>query len=64
MQLRIRLFFGMNEEWLGFWKQMNAGTLLYYFTTDEIDWSLLGGREGYVLIREGEIVAMLITALS
>jgi len=61
----IRLpFWWMKEEWSGFKKQMRAGDLLYYFTTDEIDWDLLGGREGYVLIHEGTVVAMILIAVS
>jgi hypothetical protein len=60
----IRLPFYGWEEWSGFKEQMRTGDLLYYFITDEIDWSLLGGREGYVLIREDAIAAMFITGLN
>jgi hypothetical protein len=52
------------EEWQSFKAQMRKGDLLYYFITDEISWSLLGGREGYVLVREGQVVHLLVTALN
>lgn len=55
---------GFYDDWQAFTSQMEAGDLIYYFTTDEMDWSLLGGREGYVLIHEGRIVTMLITILN
>ena len=57
-------FSGFQDEWLDFRSQMRAGDLNYSFITDEIDWSLLGGREGCILIREGTIAAMFITRLN
>jgi hypothetical protein len=57
-------FRGLEEDWLGFKKQMRAGDLIYYFTTDDIDWRLLTGAEGYVLIREGKVVDMIVTGIS
>jgi hypothetical protein len=58
--IRIPLW-DMRDEWLSFKKRMSAGGLLYYFTTDAIDWSMLGGREGYVLIREDKVAEMIVT---
>jgi len=52
------------DEWQSFKAQMREGDLLYYFITDEISWSLLGGCEGYVLIREGQVAHLLVTALN
>jgi hypothetical protein len=60
----IRVPFWGFDDWRDFKSRMRAGDLIYYFTTDEIDWHLLGGREGYVLIREGALVAMIIVAMS
>lgn len=57
-------FRGLEEDWLGFKKQMRAGDLIYYFTTDDVDWRLLAGAEGYVLIREGKVVDMIVTGIS
>lgn len=61
--IRVPLW-GLEDDWLGFKKQMRAGDLLYYFTTDEICWAGLVGAEGYVLIREGKIAETIITGLN
>ena len=41
-----------------------VGDLMYYFTTEEILWGALVGCEGYVLIRWGEVAALMITGMS
>lgn len=53
-----------HDQWLSFKKQMSADTVLYSFTTDRIDWSLLGARLGYVPVHQGEMVTMLTTGLN
>jgi hypothetical protein len=62
-QLRVP-FWAFCDEWRHLVSQIKGGDLIYHFTTDDIDWGLLGGREGYVLIRKGEVVEMIITALN
>jgi len=60
-----RLPFGyIYDEWQELKSEVRAGDLIYFFTSDEESWGGLYGIEGYVLIRSGEVVAMLVTAMS
>jgi hypothetical protein len=45
----------------GFRRQLQQGDLIYFFRSDKTSWAGLYGREGYVAIRGGEIVACAIT---
>ncbi len=60
-----RLPFGyINRAWEGFKSEVRAGDLIYYFISDEQSWQALCGTEGYALIRNAEVVAMIVTKLS
>jgi hypothetical protein len=43
---------------------MQNGDLIYHFTSDEESWAALYGIEGYALIRDGEVLTIIVTAVS
>ncbi len=55
---------GLPNTWRKLLDQGKNGDLLYYFITDEADWASLRGAEGYVLIRQGEVAAIIMTRQS
>jgi hypothetical protein len=60
-----RLPFGyINGAWEEFKSEVRAGDCIYFFTSDKQSWQALYGIEGYALIRDGEVVAMIVTAMS
>jgi hypothetical protein len=54
----------INDAWEELKSEVRAGDLIYFFTSDEESWWALCGREGYALIRDGKVVAMIVTAMS
>ena len=60
-----RVPFGyINEAWERFKSEIRPGDLIYYFISDEESWEALCGTEGYALIRDAEVVGMIVIALS
>jgi len=51
-------------DWQDFEAEMQSGDLIYYFISDEMSWPGLYGLEGYILVREGQVVDVLITMMS
>ncbi|MCP4263248.1 MAG: hypothetical protein GY774_37930 [Planctomycetes bacterium] len=54
----------MNDDWNDFKSKYKDGDEIYYFTSYENSWKGLYGRAGYVLIRNENVVAVIITILS
>jgi regulation of enolase protein 1 (concanavalin A-like superfamily) len=48
-------------EWEEFKDQILAGDLLYYFRSDDAGWEAQEGSEGYALIREGQVIGVILT---
>jgi hypothetical protein len=62
---RMDVPFGrMNSEWEKLKQLYEHGDCLFYFRTDQDSWNGLYGREGYVLVREGTVIYVIITQLS
>jgi hypothetical protein len=53
-----------NPRWLALKGKYAPGDELYYFTSDERSWRHLLGIEGYVLVRENEIVDTIVTRMN
>lgn len=54
----------MNSEWLEFQALAQDGDEFWSYGSPQKHWSACRGSAGYVLLREGRVVATLITALS
>jgi hypothetical protein len=60
-----RLPFGyINGAWEELRSEVRAGDFIYSFTSDQESWQGLYGIEGYALIRDGEVVGVIVTAMS
>jgi hypothetical protein len=60
-----RLPFGyINGAWEDLKSQVRAGDCIYFFRSSEEGWQARAGWEGYVLIRDGKLVATMVTAMS
>ncbi|MCO4321238.1 hypothetical protein [Aliidiomarina quisquiliarum] len=60
-----RLPFGrINAEWEKFKSRVVSGDCIFFFTTDETTWEALHGREGYLLVRDGEPVDAIVTKVN
>lgn len=54
----------MKEEWTDFKKEAEYKSCIYYFTSNEKSWQSLSGTKGFVIVREGVAVNMVITTKS
>ena len=54
----------LNGEWEELKSQMQEGDELWQFCTDKESWDHLFGREGIELVRDGEVIASIVTELS
>lgn len=54
----------MNDRWNEFKSKHQDSDEIYYFISDKKSWGALGGRAGYVLIRNERIIDVIITILS
>jgi hypothetical protein len=54
----------MNREWREFVAKVCEGDELWEFTSPHETWVDLAGREGIAMVREGEIVAFILTSMS
>ncbi len=54
----------LHNQWENLCKEMKKGDQLYNFRTPDESWNNLAGREGIALVREGKIVAEIITIMS
>lgn len=60
-----KLPFGfMNDSWNEFKDKYQDGDEIYFFTSDKRSWRALYGRGGYVIIREDQIIDIIVTSLS
>ena len=53
-----------NDQWVVLCKQMQKKDELYEFRSPEDSWNSFAGREGIALVRDGEIIADIITLMS
>ena len=51
-------FGAANDEWVAFKTSIRAGDFLVYFRNNNERWRVLGGAEGYVIVRNGQIVRL------
>lgn len=59
------LAFGwMNDAWLALRAQMRDGDELWSFSSAPESWQQLCGRAGFVLVRDGQAVAHLVTMMN
>jgi hypothetical protein len=55
--------FGFNNgAWLRFKMRLCGTDKIYYFMSEKASWAVLCGRAGYALIREGQVVDVIITS--
>ena len=54
----------INSDWEALKSSYRDGDCLIHFRTGEESWKSLYGREGYLLIREGKIIGIIITKAS
>jgi hypothetical protein len=60
-----RLPFGyINGAWEELKGEVGPGDFIYFFTSDQESWQALYGIEGYALIRDGEVIGVIVTAMS
>ncbi len=53
-----------NDVWEEFKALVQDGDEIYFFSSDPASWQGLAGREGYVLVRQGELIQIFLTLLS
>lgn len=53
-----------DPRWEEFKGKYKSGDEPYFFTSDELNWGGLSGREGYVIVREKKIVDITITKMN
>lgn len=53
-----------NADWIEFKSLMQSGDELWFYSSPQESWDELMGTEGYVIIREGKIIAEMVTALN
>lgn len=58
------VFGGVNQRWLSLKEQMQPGDELWFFNSDQQSWASLAGRAGFVIMRNGEAVASMVTVMS
>ncbi len=54
----------MLGSWLALKKKLREGDELWEFTSPQEDWDNLGGRKGVCVVRDGEVVYSITTAMS
>ncbi len=57
-------FGAINKDWVTFKSQILPGDKIHFFRSDSTSWSSLAGREGYSLVRDGQIITNICTRLS
>ena len=53
-----------HAKWVQWKAQIREGDELYYFSSSAEAWRNLAGREGYALIREGQVVDTMVTLMN
>ena len=53
-----------NESWEALKADMRPGDEVWSFSSDQYSWSMLCGRTGYSLVRDGEVVGSIVTMMS
>ena len=61
---RHALFGCINKQWIAFKESMEEGDEIWFFTSEEYTWQTLCGREGYVVLRNGEPINYILTKMS
>jgi hypothetical protein len=54
----------MNDQWLDFRGQIQEGDVLWEFRNPIEFWEGLCGREGICIVREGEVIACIVTTIN
>ncbi|WP_444904527.1 hypothetical protein ACJJIU_06440 [Microbulbifer sp. CnH-101-E] len=57
-------FGNLNSEWLALKNKYKEGDCFVYFKTPQLSWKALHGREGYLLVRQGEPISALIIKMN
>ena len=52
------------SDWQGLKAQMLPGDEIWYFSSGPESWRQLAGREGYALVRDGDVIDSLITGMN
>jgi hypothetical protein len=55
---------GLKDPWEALKRKMRPGDELYKFTSPRETWANLAGRAGIALVRQGEVIATMITRMS
>jgi hypothetical protein len=50
--------------WIALKAKMLPGDEIWYFASDPESWQHLAGREGYALVRDGDVIDALVTAMN
>ena len=54
--------FGLNNKrWLEFKDKYQESDEIYFYVSDKTSWERLSGSQGYVLIRNDQVIAMIVT---
>ena len=54
----------LNDAWNQFKSQILPGDKIFDFTTSPESWKKLAGRQGYVLVRDGVVIATFVTLMN
>lgn len=54
----------LDSQWESLKEEMRDGDCLVHFKTSDTSWREFAGREGYLLVREGEIVMSIVTKMN
>ena len=54
----------IHNQWMFIKESMEEGDELWFFTSDEHTWQTLCGREGYVIVKNGEPTLRIYTCMS
>jgi len=54
----------INDKWKALLAQMQPGDELWEFSSSEESWQHLAGRAGFALVRNGEVVASIVTMMN
>jgi len=55
---------GLNQEWKYLKEQILPGDKLFFYRSNKDLWQQLAGRQGYILEREGHMIASVITLMN
>ena len=54
----------LQTEWQMLKAKMLPGDEIWYFSSDPESWRHLAGREGYALVRDGDVIGAIVTGMN